>query len=242
MNCYIIDDDIRSVKALTKYINKIPELILVGSNINPVLALEEVKLSQQKIDIIFLDVEMPELTGMEVADLLPNDISIIFVTAYMQEAYNAFEKNAIDFILKPYTFERLIKAIRKVQGNRYGTAIEKRNSSNKQMFIKTGLSNKLVQVSLEEIINIEVIDHYLLINTVKEKYTTYMTLRDMEEVLPQDSFVRVHRRYILNVKMIRSIQGNQIFMNNGHIFPISRTYKESFIKNIQHKLAKNHKI
>lgn len=232
MTCYIIDDEIYSIQRLKDYIKKIPELELIGSYTNPLLALTDIQ-NRGKPDIIFLDIDMPELSGLEVDTLLPKDIAIIFVTGHMEEAYNAFERDAIDFILKPYDFERFVRAINKVK-------IKPKAINNKadRIFIKSGSRNKIIQIDITEIVQIEAYDHYIYIHMRDIKHMVYISIKEIEEQLPSNFFIQTHRAHIVNIDLIKSIEGNQILMKNDTIIPLTRLFKDSFLKKIQTRMIK----
>ena len=138
VTCYIIDDDIHSIEAITKYIVRLPNLILIGSNINPLIAIEEIR-NGKKPDIVFLGVEMPELSGIEVADLLDPNIAIVFTTSYSKYAINAIQKDAMDFLLKPFSFEMFLKCIHKVKNKISLLKNDNKESDSKEIFVNTGI-------------------------------------------------------------------------------------------------------
>lgn len=240
MKCCIIDDDIYSIERLENHINKIPELQLIGSYTNPKLALEKIK-TGHKPDIVFLDIEMPELSGLEIASLLPKGVAIIFVTAYIDHAYDAFEKDAIDFILKPFDFDRFVRAVNKAQNKlQFTKAVEpNKNLITNTIFIKSGNRNKVVQIDVVKIIQIEAFDHYIYIHLLGEKHISYLNLKEIEEQLPFNLFIRTHRAHIVNVDLIKSIEGNEILMINDNKVPLTRLYKDEFLNKIQPKMIKN---
>lgn len=236
MTCYIIDDDVHAMHAITKYVDRIPYLKVIGSNTNPLIALEEIE-NGKKPDIVFLDVEMPELSGIELADLLPSTIAIIITTASSHYAYDAFEKNAIDFLFKPFAFERFLKAVVKVQ--RY---LQKDRwqccKDMEQIYVRSRFKNKIVSIFFNKVVHVEALDHYIYINMLDEKHIIYMTMREFEERLPKASFVRIHRSHIINMDLIKSIEDNQILMSNGIKIPLSKSFREMFLDRLEPKIFK----
>lgn len=237
LKCYIIDDESYSIERLTENIRKMPELELIGSNTKPKLAIKEIT-SSKKTDIVFLDIDMPELNGMEVASLLPKGIAIIFVTGHVNQAYNAFENDAVDFILKPYSFERFVRAVRKVEVLLSNTVPFASSSKNDKLFIKSGFKNTFKQISLEEIVNVEAFDHHVFLHTLKEKSIVNASMKGLEDTLPAWLFVRTHRTHIINIDLIKEINGTQILMENNLIIPLSKSYKDVFLKKIQDRMIK----
>lgn len=209
-SCYIIDDETFCIEALEGYIHKMPELILLKSFTNPLLALEELRLGAQP-DIVFLDVDMPELSGLAVADLLPESISIVFSTAHAKYALNAFEKDAVDFLLKPYSFETFEKTITKIKRRRnLSDAAQLAKTPIKSIFINPGTKGAVTQIVLAEILYVETKDHLIEIHLQTETLTSKVGLQEFLNQLTNDSFVRTHRSFIVNIDYIKSIQNNNI--------------------------------
>lgn len=232
--CYIIDDEKFSIDCVTKEIKRIPELQLIGYSTNPLLALNEIQ-QGTKPDIIFLDIEMPELSGLDVAKLLPQATAVIIRTAFSKHAHNAFELDAVDFLLKPYEFERFVKAVKKAKDY-----LQKKNHSTKiidfdRIFINSNIKGKINQIIFSEIIYIEALDHTLYIHTDKEVYVTRQNLKDIEEKLPSATFIRVHRAFIVNIDLLKSFDANGIAMSNGKVIPCVGNYRQLFRDKIKFK-------
>jgi two-component system LytT family response regulator len=234
--CYIIDDEKFSIDCVTNEIKKIPELQLIGYNTNPLLALNEIQ-KGLKPDIIFLDIEMPELSGLDVVKLLPQDTAIIIRTAFAKHAHNAFDLDAVDFLLKPYKFERFLKAIKKAK-----IFLQKDNSCTKiidfnRMFINSNIKGRINQIIFSEIIYIEALDHTLYIHTDREVYMTRQNLKDIEEKLPSTTFIRVHRAFIVNIDLLKSFDANGMTMSNGKVIPCVGNYRQLFRDKIKFKTS-----
>lgn len=236
--CYVIDDEVYALEAMVRHIEKMAELNLLGNHTDPIIALKEI--SKFKPDIVFLDVEMPELSGVEMADLLPIDTAIVFVTSHARYALNAFEKNAVDFLLKPFNFHQFVKCVHKVLGlldirQQAKAAVP---ITTTQLLIKIGASAKIVNIELTDIIYVEALDHYTHIITTKEKYLSQLSLADLEEKLVNTHFSRIHRKYLINIDTIKFIEKGIVTLSNGSKLSIGETYKPSFLKKLAPKTIK----
>ncbi|WP_295672412.1 response regulator [uncultured Mucilaginibacter sp.] len=152
--CYVIDDEEHAIDTLVNYINKLPALNLVGTSLNPLKAIDEITNSIQ-VDIVFLDVDMPEISGLDVADIISPHTAVIFTTAYPNYAVQAFEKNGSDFLLKPISFERFTKSVTKVQSLIRSKKVAETHHEDEQFFINPGIKGRIIQLSYSEIIYIE---------------------------------------------------------------------------------------
>src|ERR1700733_812554 len=171
--CYIIDDEEHAIDTLVGYIDRYPGLNLVGSNINPVKAIDAIINSGNDIDIVFLDVDMPELSGLDVADIISPHSLIIFTTAFPNYAVQAFEKNGSDFLLKPISFERFTKSVTKVQ-NLIRSKKTAEYHPDEHFFINPGIKGRIIQLSYSEIIYIEGLKNYVVLYTTDNKHITYL--------------------------------------------------------------------
>lgn len=230
LECIIIDDEPLARKGLREYIGDVEFLHLVGEYDNPLRATEI--LMSDKIDLIFLDIQMPKITGLEFLKTLKNPPMVIFTTAYPQYAIDGFDLNAVDYILKPFSFERFWKAVIKAR-----TVFESGKASlyqpiiieDEHFFIKT--DNKLVKVNYSDILYVEALQNYIAVHTTHKKYITYLTFKSVEESLPQGIFLKVHKSYLVSLTKIESIEGNEIIIGSHHI-PISRNMKEEVMDKI----------
>lgn len=224
INCLIIDDEPTSQRVLEKYISDVDFLHLSGVFNNAIEVLHELK-NNNTIDLLFLDVNMPKISGLTFYKSLQNPPDVIFTTAYSQYAVDGFEVNAIDFLLKPFSFERFFMAVNKV--------LEKKNinngngNDNHYLLIK---SNKIThKIASNSILFIEALGDYVKIY-VEDKYVlTNSTFTNIFEQLPKNIFVRTHKSYAINLNKINTINGNQIAINK-HLIPIGQTYKVEFLK------------
>ena len=236
LNCIIIDDEPLARKGLKEYVQDVDFLQLAGEFDNPMKATDI--LVQQKIDLIFLDIQMPRMTGLEFLKTLQQPPLVIFTTAYPQYAVEGFELNAIDYLLKPFSFERFWKAVMKVRSLRE-TGIQSGAGTTAEpdyFFIKS--DNKLVKIKYDEILFVEALQNYVAVHTTDKKYITYLTFRSIEEYLPAARFVRTHKSFIVAAGKVESIEGNDIRIGQHHI-PISRTERETVLQQLlQNRLLK----
>jgi len=226
--CYVIDDEEHAVDTLVNYINKLPGLNLVGTSINPLKAIDEITNSSQ-VDIVFLDVDMPELSGLEVADIISPHTSVIFTTAYPNYAVQAFEKNGSDFLLKPISFERFAKSVSKVENLIRSKKQSEHHSDDEHFFINPGIKGRIIQLSYSEIIYIEGLKNYVVLYTIDGKHITYLSMREIEKLIPMSRFTRIHKSYIVNIDKIKSIDGNNVILSSTVELPIGISFKENFI-------------
>lgn len=230
LTCLIIDDEPLARKGLREYIGDVEFLHLAGEYDNPLRATEA--LMNSKIDLIFLDIQMPKITGMEFLKTLANPPLVIFTTAYPQYAVDGFELNAADYLLKPFSFERFWKAVIKAR-----TLFESGKTASphpiiiedEHFYIKT--DNKLVKINYADILYVEALQNYIAVHTIGKKYITYLTFKSIEESLPQNIFLKVHKSYLVSLSKIESIEGNEIMIGAHHI-PISRNMKEEVMEKI----------
>ena len=237
--CYVIDDEEHAIEVLVGYIKRFPGLSLIGSNINPLKAVDEIVNSKTSIDIIFLDVDMPELSGLDVADIIGTNSAIIFTTAFPNYAVQAFDKNTADFLLKPISFERFTKSISKVQNIIKLQKPVEPPRENDYFFINPGARGKAIQLSYAETIFVEGLKNYIVIHTPDDKHVTYLSMNEIEKSLPATRFIRIHKSYIINVDKIKSIDGNSVVLTSKIELPIGNSFKEAFTNMINAKTLKS---
>lgn len=222
INCIVIDDEPLARKGLKEYIADVDFLELVGEFDNPLKAADPI--GRGEVQLLFLDIQMPKITGLDFFKTLTNAPPVIFTTAYPQYALEGFEVNALDYLVKPISFDRFFKAALKAK-----EFYEVRETNNKEaaaaeyFFIKA--DNKLVKVFFDEVLYVEALQNYVTIHTPSKKYMTYLTFKSVEDYLPKDKFLKVHKSYIVAASKIDSIEGNDIKIGQQHI-PISRNQKD----------------
>lgn len=233
ISCVIIDDEPLARKGLREYIADVDFLKLAGEFDMPLKAAD--LLNSGEIQLLFLDIQMPKLTGLGFLKTLSHPPPVIFTTAYPQYALEGYELNALDYLVKPVSFERFLKAIMKAreyyevrQNNAVG--IEAGVPAVRDyFFIKA--DNKLVRILYDDVLFVEALQNYVTIHTKEKRYLTYLTFKSVEEYLPADRFVKTHKSYIVSLSKIESIVGNEILMANHHI-PISRNEKDGFMEKL----------
>ncbi|HPV16947.1 MAG: response regulator transcription factor [Bacteroidales bacterium] len=230
MNCIIVDDDKLSCKLLEGYVKKYSSLNLVGVYNDPVTARNEIA-KQKDVDLILLDIRMPEMDGFDLLGSLEHPPNVIVVSGGEEFALRAFDFNVVDFLLKPVTYARFCKAIDKVM--RYFAPKEAPKSGDEEIFIKKG--STLVKLKLREIVFVEALENYVTLNTSSDKYTIHFTMKAMESQLPSGVFQRVHRSYIINKKMIQAIKENSLDIMVGNTIkniPVGKSFRDSLLNDI----------
>lgn len=238
LTCAIIDDEPLAISLLESYVNKTPFLSLAGKYNSAVNALPT--LGKEPVDLLFLDIQMPELNGMEFSRILGTETRIIFTTAFSQYALDSYKVNALDYLLKPISYADFLKSANKAlqwyellrEGNpsRKGGS-RTASASPATIFIKT--EYKLIQIELRKILYIEGLKDYVKIFTEDEPrpILSLMSMKTMEEMLPSDRFIRVHRSFIVQPEKIKVIERNRIVFGKEYI-PISDNYKQKFMEHL----------
>jgi len=229
IKCAIVDDEPLAVELLASYVNKIPFLELVGKYSNATDALRGV--TEQAIDLLFLDIQMPELNGLELSKMLPESTRIVFTTAFNQYAVEGFRVNALDYLLKPISYADFLEACNKAL--QWFTLLEQpqdkpsQDEQAKSIFVKS--EYKLLQINLDDIRYIEGLKDYVKIYTEQSPHPilSLMNMKAMEQMLPASRFIRVHRSFIVSKTKIREIDRNRIVFGDVYI-PIGDSYKQAF--------------
>ena len=229
INCVIIDDEPLAREGLASYVREVDFLNLSGSGENPLELLP--LMDRQTIDLVFLDIQMPKMNGIEFLKILQKPPMVIITTAFPSYALEGFQLNVLDYLLKPITFERFFKAAAKARDyhrllTRPALDSSATTESDNYFFIKCG--TKYEKVLFDDILYVEGMQNYVNIYTLKGKYMTILSLKSLEENLDKKAFIRVHKSYIVSVNKIDGIEGNEIFIQNNRI-PISRNYREQVI-------------
>lgn len=231
LTCAIIDDEPLAISLLESYVNKTPFLKLTGKFNNALQALPE--LNKQSVDLLFLDIQMPEVNGIEFSRILKTDTRIIFTTAFEQYALESYKVNALDYLLKPISYPDFLQASNKaLQWFNLLHANDK--SETESIFIKT--EYKQVQVELRKILYIEGLKDYVKIYLEDEPHPilSLMSMKFLEEMLPKNRFIRVHRSFIVQPEKIKVIERNRIVYGKEYI-PISDNYKQKFMEFLSQK-------
>jgi DNA-binding LytR/AlgR family response regulator len=230
MNCIIVDDDVLSCKIFEEYVIKSSSLNLIGSYSNSIEA-RNVITKRQDIDLIILDIQMPEMNGFDFMGSLEFHPNIIIISSTEEYALKAFDFNVVDYLLKPVTYGRFCKAIDKVV--RYFSRKEVTNTDDEEIFIKKGSS--LVKLKLRDIVYIEALENYVTLITSNDKFTIHFTMKAIENQLPSGVFIRVHRSFIINKSMIQTISEGSLDLNVGGTLksiPVGKSFRDSLLDDI----------
>jgi DNA-binding LytR/AlgR family response regulator len=227
--CIIVDDEPPATRILENYIGKVNFLEKAGIFNDSLKALEF--LNTQTVDVIFLDIQMPQLTGLQLSRIISKNIKVIFTTAYPDFALEGFELNAVDYLLKPISFERFYQAVSKLSSEPKTETIITQNSPD-FIFIKTDGKNKFQKVFLNEILYVESLQNYVCIHTSKQQIITHSSLKNVIESLPENEFIQTHKSYIVSLKHIESTDNFSVFVN-GKELPIGATFKDAFFDKIE---------
>ena len=201
LTCAIIDDEYLARQYIRDYIERLPFLDLAGDYNSPLLIMDELK--RNAIDILFLDIQMPDITGIDFLKILNPQPYIILTTAYKEYALEGYEHNVIDYLLKPFSFDRFLKAINKVVDR-----IEKERIGRTYMTIRA--DRKLYKINYDDLIFIEGQRAYVTFHTTHKKITALISMKELEEKLPGDQFIRIHKCFIVSIKYLESLEGNMI--------------------------------
>lgn len=218
MKCLVVDDEPLARNGLEDFINQTPFLKHVQSFSSAIETIDFLK--HDAVDIMFLDIQMPDMTGIDLMKTLSNPPQVIFTTAHREFAVDGFELNVVDFLLKPFSYGRFLKAVNKVN-----TLENKKKESEKDknhIFIKS--DGMIVKVLIDDITYIETANDYVKIHTINNKYLTLVSLKHVEQELPKDKFIRVHRYYLVAINHIDKLEGNLIYVYGNRI-KISRTLR-----------------
>lgn len=234
LSCWIIDDEPLAVNLLASYAEKTDLLEVVGKFSNAIDAVEELKNSAP--DIIFLDIQMPEMDGVEFSKIVPITTGILFTTAFREFAIEGYRINAIDYLLKPVSYNEFYAATQKALEWKQLTSpkIEKENNTSKEKAIFVKSEYRLVQIFLDDILYVEGLKDYVKIylSNKRKPTVTLMSMKNMTEILPANIFARVHRSFIVNSSKIDSIRRNMIYMEDKEI-PIGETYRQKFMDSLE---------
>jgi len=235
IRCLVVDDEPLALDILEDYISKVPFLTLVKTTTSAIEGLSLVQ--SDAIDLVFLDVQMPELTGIQFLKIINGKCDVILTTAYSQYAMDGYELDVVDYLLKPIAFDRFYKAAQKVlqnSNNNHAALPEVHANQSNHNFIFVKTEHKIQKIYLDDILYIEGLKDYISIFTKTERIITLQNMKKMEESLPAKSFTRVHKSYIIALSKIESIERNRIQIGDK-IIPIGDTYKEYFFKQIEDK-------
>lgn len=233
LKCVAIDDEPLARECIANYVREVNFLQLTGTGNNPV-DLTRI-LDEQEVDLVFLDIQMPVINGIEFLKMTPNPPMIIITTAYPSYALDGFQLDVLDYLVKPITFNRFFKAVSKAKDYKHllvkSTATEptKHDSPDRYFFIKCDY--KYERIYFDDILYIEAMQNYVTIYTQKGKYITLLYLKNVEDNLDKQSFIRVHKSYLVSIPKIEAIENNEIIIQSFRI-PISRNFRDQVIERV----------
>jgi two-component system LytT family response regulator len=243
LRCIAVDDEAYATRLLASYIQKIPTLALTGTTTDPLEALQWVQ--EGRADLVFLDIQMPELTGLQFLKICGSKVKVILTTAYPEYALQGYEHDVVDYLLKPIAFDRFLRAVQKAQALLPATAPlapppapAPANTSlptaPDYLFVKGDSKNKFIKVKYADIQYVQGLKNYVTIVVPGQRIITYLTLRELEAQLPQPPFVRVHKSFIISLAHLRLVDGHTLHVGAEEI-TVGETYRDEFFKLIREK-------
>ncbi|GAB4038476.1 LytR/AlgR family response regulator transcription factor [Spirosoma gilvum] len=231
INCLIVDDEPVARTIIRNYCSHLPELHIVAECGQALEA--KTILANQSIDLIFLDIHMPVLTGISFVNTLKNPPQLIFTTAYEEYAVTAFELAACDYLLKPFSLERFIMAVDRAKEKLQASPkpIDESNSKTQQTYFFIKADGKIYRIAYEDCLYLEAQGNYTKVVTVNSTFLPKMAFTPLITLLPDELFIRVHRSFLINKSMIHHIDGNRVYIQNKEI-PIAETYRDAFINKL----------
>jgi two-component system, LytTR family, response regulator len=235
INCFIIDDEQHAIDILIHYVEQTPHLNLIGSATNPIEALQVV--STQKVDLIFLDVQMPDLSGIDFIKAIHGKAKVILTTAYSEFALESYELDVVDYLLKPIRFPRFLSAVQKAVKEINENPLTISDKGDDFIFVKTEAKGKLLKINLADIDYIEGMKNYVAIYRSGQKTLVYTSMKELEERLHVNNFIRVHKSFIIPVNKITGIEGNIVRLKNVQAeIIIGESYKNELMDIIRNKM------
>jgi two-component system LytT family response regulator len=230
INCIIVDDEPHAIEVLVHYVKQTPHLHLVASFTNPIEALQQ--LIRQRVDLVFLDIQMPEISGIDFIKAIQGKSKVILTTAYSEFALEGYDLYVVDYLLKPIRLPRFLAAVQK--------AVEQINANEQEddyIFVKTESKGKLLKINLADIYFIESMKNYVAIHRAGQKTLVYTSMKEMEERLPKKQFIRVHKSFIIPISGITGIEGNLVRLKNTTAeILIGENYKPELMEIIRGKM------
>ena len=229
----LVDDEYLALQLLENFLQEVPQLELVAKTKSPVEA--QNILNRENIDLLFLDIQMPTLSGVSLLKSLKKPPLTIFTTAYSDYALTAFDMNVVDYLLKPFSFERFLQAVDKAKtqlsNHTLPAAANPINQKEDPLFLSVKADGKIIKVFFDDILFIEGLKEYVKIVCKNERIVTFERLKNLEAILPVNQFLRVHKSYIINTAKVTAMEGNVLTIGT-YFIPISRGKKEMVVKRI----------
>ncbi len=235
IKCIIVDDEQHAIDILVHYVEQTPLLQLAGTTTNPLEALQLI--ATQKIDLVFLDIQMPELSGIDFIKALQGRVRVILTTAYSEFALESYELDVVDYLLKPVRLPRFLQAVQKAAKEMEDPGPTSGQEGDDYIFVKTESKGKLLKINLPDIDYIEGMKNYVAIYCAGKKTMVYTSMKDLEERLPSKDFIRVHKSFIIAIGRITGIEGNLVRLKDVNTeIQIGENYKPQLMEIIRNKM------
>lgn len=236
IKCVIIDDEQPAINVIKKYIDRLPNLQLIGEATNPLVGIDIIK--KEKPDVVFLDIQMDEMNGIDVMKIISDEVLVVFCTAYSEFAVTSYDLYATDYLMKPIEFNRFVKAVQRVSDAITATSsVCEEAIPDDYIFVKTGDRGKMLRIDFDEIDFVEAMNNYVGFHCGVKKTLAYLTLKELEVRLPSSQFMRVQKSYIVALKEISSMENNELILKKlPRRIPIGANYKEAFMERMKSKL------
>lgn len=232
--CLVLDDEQHSIDILTDYVEKTPNLSLIAAFKNPIDAISLIQ--TETIDIAFIDVQMPNLTGLQFLKLLDKKTKVVLCTAYSEYAIDGYELNVVDYLLKPISFDRFLRAVKKIEENSQPTIQNNVNKTvDEYIFVKAESKGKFIKINLRDILFIEGLGNYQKIQLTDNQIVCQLKMKNLEDQLSTGGFVRVHKSFLVPLNKISQIEGNKIMIDT-HKIPIGDNFKDALFLTLKDKI------
>jgi two-component system, LytTR family, response regulator len=234
INCIIVDDEQHAIDIMLHYVKQVPHLNLIGTTTNPMEALELV--TSQKVDLVFLDVQMPELSGIDFVKAINGKAKVILTTAYSEFALESYELDVVDYLLKPIRFPRFLQAVQKAAATNEASPQPVQDEDD-YIFVKTESKGKFLKINLADIDYLEGMKNYVAIHCNTKKTLVLTSMKEMEDRLSKHQFIRVHKSFIIAINRINGIEGNQVLLKNVSApVLIGDIYKTGLMELVKNKM------
>ena len=238
LTCILIDDEQHAIDLLEYHIKKIDYLSVIETFNNPLEAIYF--LESNTVDLVFLDIHMPEISGIELIKYLKRKTGVIITSAHREYALEGFENDVMDYLLKPITFDRFLHSVQKAKEKLKLHNKPETETTEDFIVLKTDSKNKLLKVDLADISYVEGLKNYVSVFTKQQRIITKLNMKTLEDRLPKDKFFRVHKSYIISISQVKQIDGNQLYLKEvAELLPIGDNYKIPFFNLLKHKLVEN---
>lgn len=235
IRCYIIDDELTAVKVLQRYIKRLPQLVLLGYETNPMHGISFIQ--REKPDLVFLDIHMDEMNGLDVMKVIGTQTKVVFCTAYSEFAVKSYELEAMDYLLKPIEFDRFLKAVQRVSNSLLIDAKTKMPAD--YIYVKKGPRGSFIKVEFSEINYVQGKSNYVDIHLSDKHFLSYQSLKQLETTLPENKFMRIHRSYIVSLDKIVAINNNILILKSNIQLFLTSKYKDRFLSKMRGRLLQD---